>query len=183
MLKFVMGVVLGVMLAFGYVRWNIDLPAFLTLPDKVRGNIVSTATEAELYDVDGDPGARRRALEVLFANRADFAAKVDSDAGHPFLAALLRERASREARQLAAQWTAFDAALAKPALREAEVRRHGTVEPEALKRAMLYAALDRQAFLKAWLARNAGPVTPENLREVLRRVGAGLGAAATPARP
>jgi hypothetical protein len=179
MLRFVLGVVLGAALAFGYVRWNVELPAFLTLPDKLRGNIVSTTTEAELYDLDRDPGTRRRALEILFANRAGYAAKVDADAGHPFLSALLAERASREARQLAAQWAAFDAILAKPALRAAQERRHGVTETDPLKRAMLYEAMDRQAFLKGWLARNAGPVTPDNLREVLRRVGSGPRSEAT----
>ena len=74
MLKFVLGVVLGVLLAFGYVRWNIELPAFLTLPDKLRGNIVSTATESELYDLDGDPGAR-------LANSASTAADDRQSAG------------------------------------------------------------------------------------------------------
>lgn len=173
MLKFVVGAMLGAALAFSYVRWNVELPAFLSLPDKLRGNIVSTTTEGELYDLDRDPGTRRRALEILFANRADYAAKVDADAGHPFLSALLAERASREARQLAAQWKAFDAILSKPALREAQERRHRVTETDALKRAMLHEALGRQEFLKAWLARNAGPVTPDNLREVLRRVGSG----------
>jgi hypothetical protein len=173
MAKFVLGVVLGAVLAFGYVRWNVSLPAFLALPEQLRGNLVSAATEADLYDLDRDSSTRRRALEVLFANRAEFAATVDAEAGHPFLAALFKARAVREARRVVAQWPAFDDVLAKPALREALVRKHGTVDTTELKQAMLVEALGRQPFLEAWLARHVGQVRPEDLREILGQVGAG----------
>ena len=71
MLKFILGVVFGAGLAVGYVRYNVELPEYLQLTDKLRGNLVSTATEFELYDLDQDIATRRRALEILFANRAE----------------------------------------------------------------------------------------------------------------
>jgi hypothetical protein len=99
MAKFIAGLVAGVLLAIGYVRFDVALPPFLRLPDLLRGNVIATATEAELYGDVVDPAVRRRALEIFFANRPADAASLDAEAGHPFLAALHRERAVREARQ------------------------------------------------------------------------------------
>ena len=50
MLKFVLGVVFGALMSFGYVLYNIELPEVFQLPDILRGNLISTATEATLYD-------------------------------------------------------------------------------------------------------------------------------------
>jgi hypothetical protein len=173
MLKFVLGVLLGAVMAFGYVRWNVQLPAILLLPEKLRGNIISTAAEADLYDLERGAEVRRRALEVLFANRPDYAARLDAEAGHPFLSALHRERAVREARQILIQWSAYQEVLAKPALRGALERKHGSSDPQVLKSAMLREALDKQPFLKSWLVRHTGAIVDDNLRATLSRIGAG----------
>lgn len=172
MLKFLLGVLLGAAMAFGYVRWNLQLPAMLLLPEKLRGNIISTVVEADLYDLGRDAQARQRALEVLFAHRPDYAARLDAGAGHPFLSALHRERAAREARQLLDQWQAYDDVLAKPALRAALERKHGSTDPEILKRAMLREALDKQSFLKSWLKDHTGDAVGGDLHALLRSVGA-----------
>lgn len=65
MLKFILGVLFGAGLAVGYVRYSIELPEYLQLTDKLRGNLVSTATEGELYDLGRDIETRRRALEIF----------------------------------------------------------------------------------------------------------------------
>lgn len=176
MIKFVAGIVIGALLSFTYVRYGVELPAVLRLPDVLRGNLVATAVEQDLYDLDRTPAERTRALEVYFANRAGDAAALDADAGAPFLSALYRTRARREARQLLLAQTAHDGVLAKPALRAALERKHGTSDRDALKQLMLAEALEQKPFLKRWLAAQGVAATPETLVSALRttaRSGAG----------
>ncbi len=172
MLKFILGVLFGAGLAVGYVRYNVELPEYLQLTDKLRGNLVSTATEFELYDLDRDLATRRRALEIFFANRPEFAVDVDAAFGHPFLKSLYRRQAIRQARLLRGQWSAFDVALDKPALKERLEERYGTKDVEVLKRRMLAAALEKEhPFLKSWLQKNGQPSGEAELLDTLKRVG------------
>ena len=172
MLKFILGVLFGAGLAVGYVRYNVELPDYLQLSDKLRGNLVSTATEGQLYDLDLDIATRRRALEILFANRAEFAVEVDQEFGHPFLSALYRKRAIREARLLRGQWSAYDEGLAKDNLRAALERTHGSSDPLVLKQRMLQAALAKSyPFLESWLKKEGEPIGEGELLETLKRVG------------
>jgi hypothetical protein len=172
MLKFLIGLASGVSLAVIFVRYDLALPAIFDLPEKVKKNVVSAAVEGELYDLSADAAVRGRALAVYFKNRAGDAVKVDAAAGHPFLNALVRARAVREARQLAAQWTAYDKVLAEPGLRATLEAKHGVREDDALKRAMLWRGLERKPFLKAWLAQEYVTLSAETLRDVLGEVGA-----------
>ena len=89
MAKFFIGLLAGLVLAFGYVRWVISAPGFIQLPEKLRGNIVSTAIEGDLYDLDKPLDARKRALEIFFQSRPQFAAKVDAEFAHPFFFMLM----------------------------------------------------------------------------------------------
>jgi hypothetical protein len=171
MLKFLTGLGAGVFLAVVFVRYDLALPAIFDLPDKVKKNVVSAAVEGDLYDLAQDEAVRGRALAVYFKNRAGDAVKVDAAAGHPFLNALYRARASREARQLAGQWTAYDKVLAEPALRATLEAKYGVSDDEALKRAMLWQAFERKPFLKAWVQRQQAEVTAEALRDLLNEVG------------
>jgi hypothetical protein len=172
MQKFLMGTAIGALLAFAFVRFNIEPPAVLKLPEKLRGNLVSTAVESELYDLTSDAATRVRALKVYFANRAQDAAKLDAASGHPFLSALHRERASREARQLENLWQAYEAVLSKAALRASLEKKYGVTETENLKRAMLFEAFNAKPFLKTWMRLHVDPATKDNLRDLLGNVAA-----------
>lgn len=163
MWKFLAGMAAGTVLAILYVTFNLQLPGFLQIPWLVKGGVISTATEAELYTLGPDSGARQRALEIYFDNRAHDAADLDAAAGHPFLTALHRNRAMREARLLSARWVAFDTALAQPALRQSLEQKHQTTDTEALKQAMLWEALQDMPFLQQWLSLAYGPQTPQTL--------------------
>lgn len=154
MWKFLGGVLLGVIVALGYVRFDLPLPEFLQLPGMLKGNIVSSATEQELYDLSADGGTRLRALDVYFANQSRAAAELDAASGHPFLHALHRERARHEARLLLAAREGFAAALAQPALRQTLERKHGVSDDAALEAAMLADRLDDYPFLTGWLAKS-----------------------------
>ena len=167
--KFLIGLVVGIAAAFGYVRWNIS-PGIMELPETLRGNIVSTAIEGDLYDLDKPLDTRRRALEVFFQNRAQFAASVDAEFAHPFLNALYRKRVIREARQLRGQWDAFDMALEKPALRETFEKKYGVSDDIALKQAMLLNAYQEKDFLKQWVAAHETAPTKAALLPLLKKL-------------
>ncbi|MCB1504540.1 MAG: hypothetical protein KDJ47_06145 [Hyphomicrobiaceae bacterium] len=175
MLKFIFGVVFGALMSFLYVHYNIQLPSYLQVPELLRGNLVSTATDATLYDLGAAKDARQRALEVYFDNRSGDAARIDAEYGYPFLTSLHRERASRQARQLLMAREGFDMTLAKDALRTVLEKKHGTSDTVALRRAMLMDALDRKPFLKRWLQKTGATLAPDNLTDILK------GAAAYPA--
>lgn len=164
MLKFFTGTAMGALLAFVFVRFGLEPPAIVKLPEKLKANLVTTAVEADLYDLNAADDVHERALKIYFDNRAGDAAKLDAAAGHPFLAALHRERAMREAAKLIAAWDAYDDVLAQPSLRATLERKYDAREDDALKRAMLMDALGKAAFLKAWLERERGEVTLENVR-------------------
>jgi len=166
-LKFFLGLVAGTVLSILYVAFNVQLPEFMQIPGLVRGGIISSTTDEQLYDISGDAAARQRALVVYFDNRAGDAAAIDAAAGSPFLNALHTARAAREARLLAAQWDAYDKTLSQPALREALVRRHGTDNIESLKQAMLWEARGDFPFLSQWIAARYGAPTAATFHDTL----------------
>lgn len=170
---FVTGLAAGAALAFGYVHFGAELPGWLTLPDRLKANLISTTVEDRLYDLSAPADAQRRALEVYFDNRAKDAAAHDAAAGHPFLSALRRARAKREARQLVTAWGGYDLALAKPSLRQALERKHGSGDDHALKAAMLAEALAKRPFLSAWLRADPAHDAARPVLERLREIAAG----------
>lgn len=170
-LKFIAGLALGAAMAFGYVRWDFALPKYFDLPSRLRGNLVSSAAEFDLYDLERPIALRRRALEIFFANRAKDAVAIDAEFNHPFLKALYRKRIIREARQLRLQWTAYDKALAKPALRQALAKQYGSNDRLALKQAMLMAGLSRKPFLAQWIKLHGEAATAKSLLGTLKRLG------------
>ncbi len=172
MARFLIGLVVGLALAFGYVRWGVSAPGFIQLPEKLKGNIVSTAIEGDLYDLDKPLDARKRALEIFFQNRPQFAAEVDAEFAHPFLNALYLKRVIREARLLRSERGAFDIALRKPALRAVLEKKHGATNDTALKQAMLFDAFTKKEFLVQWVAKYEERVSPNTLLPLLKKLSA-----------
>ncbi|MBI1210041.1 MAG: hypothetical protein GC190_01140 [Alphaproteobacteria bacterium] len=174
MLKYLTGTALGAAMAFAFAAFNVEPPPILKAPARLKANIVATAVEGQLYDLDGDLAARERALEVYLKNRARDAVKLDGEAGHPFLTLLVRARARHEALELLAGWSAYDKVLAQPALRATLEHKYGSEDSDELKRVMLLEALDRKPLLKSWLAKTTVAATAENLRGLLRQAAAPL---------
>ena len=170
MLKFFLGLIFGLVLSVSYVWWGVEKPVFLDLLDRLQGNVIASATDSELYDVNASDGVRRRAVEVYFRNSSADAAKVDAEAGHPFLTALHRHRVLREARQLRLQWTSFDKALAQPAIREGLEKKYQETDTISLKQAMLMQALQTQPFLSAWISRYTSGAKPKTLLGTLTQL-------------
>ncbi|MGH1419492.1 MAG: hypothetical protein ACRBCJ_11595 [Hyphomicrobiaceae bacterium] len=171
MLKFFLGLCFGLIMSVSYVRWGIDKPQILNLVDQLKGNIIATATDSQLYDVNAPADVKTRALEAYFRNSAESAAKIDAEFGQPFLTALYRRRVIREARQLRLQWTAFDKALAQTNLRAALENKHQTTDTIELKQAMLMHALTEQKnFLWDWMRRYDEKPSPETLLNRLSKL-------------
>ncbi len=169
-LKYIAGAVLGILITVVYTRLGFTTPAILEIPGKLKGNVISSAAEYDLYDLTQPMEVRERALEVFFGNRSKFAVEVDAEFDHLFLESLYRKRVIREARQLRMQWSAYDTALEKPALREVYERKYGTDETIALKQSMLMNAYQEKEFLVEWVKRNREPVTHENLLQTLEEL-------------
>jgi hypothetical protein len=170
MKQFVVGLVAGVLFSLGYVYWNVPVPSIFLLPEMLRGNLVATAIEDKLYDLNADRSERRRALEIFFANRANFAARLDEDAGNPFLESLRKQRAAREARQLVSASTGYGKALQQPAIREALEKKYGTTDDSVLLQKMLKEELDQKPFLKEWLRREGLPMDEASISTTIDRV-------------
>lgn len=170
-LKYIAGAVLGILITVGYTRLGFMTPAILEIPGKLKGNVISSAAEYDLYDLTQPIEVRERALEVFFGNRPKFAVEVDAEFDHSFLKLLYRKRVIREARQLRMQWSAYDTALEKPSLREVYQRKYGTNETIALKQSMLMDAYLEKEFLVEWVKRNREPVNNENLLQTLEELG------------
>jgi len=175
MLKFIAGAAMGAVLSFIFVQFNLAPPAILKLPERVKGDLVSAATEAQLYDMTAAADVRERALKVYFDNRSTDAAKLDASLGHPFLNAMYKVRAQREARQLLGKWSAFEKVLSQPALREALVRKHGTDKDDQLKTVLLVEAFGKMPFLESWLTSQSLDTAPVNLLATLRQISGASG--------
>ena len=171
MLKFVGGLLFGMLMSVSYVRWNYSLPEFLQLPELVKNAAVVIASDDVLYDLDKPIATRRRALEAFFQHQPKMAVKIDARFGHAFLNNLYRRKVIRNARQLRAMWNAFDKALARAPLRKALEKKHGTTDPLALKQAMLMEAFLKRDFLVQWIRHNEAPVTRQTLLPMLIRLG------------
>lgn len=162
-MKFVLGLLFGAVMSFAYVRYNVELPTVLQIPGLVQNAALAVVTDDDLYDLEQPLNQRQRALEVYFQSQPKHAAGIDYQAGSPFLEALYKRRATRQARLLKAQWSAFDNTMDKPALRETLERAHGTTDRMALKRAMLWKAYQGYPFLKAWFKRSGTTPRPDDL--------------------
>jgi len=174
MLKYLTGTALGAALALGFAAFNLEPPAIMKAPAKLKADLIVSAIEGELYNLDGDLAARERAFEIYLKNRPRDAVKLDSEAGHPFLTLLVRAQARREAIQLLARWNAYETVLTQPALKAELERKHRTTNATALKQAMLLEALAGKSVLNAWLKKTAIPATPENLHGLLEDAAAPL---------
>jgi hypothetical protein len=167
MLKYLTGTALGAAIAFTFVAFDLEPPAIIKAPAKLRANLVVSAIENDIYDLAADIGRRERAFEIYLKNRPRDAVKLDAEGGHPLLNLLVRMRARNDALQLLARWTAYDTVLSQAALRAELERKHNVTETTALKQAMLFEALDAKSVLKGWLEQTSSPATPETLHALL----------------
>jgi len=171
MLRFFLGLLSGAILSFVYVRYDVELPKWMQLQERLKENVALTASLNDLYDLSPKDDVRSRALEVYFQYRAKAAAAMDREAGYPFLKRLHLRKARREAQILSQAWKAFDVALSKPALRTSFERKYGVSDTIQLKQAMLAYQLRRHEFLASWLKKEYGDIPNDQLLAKLMELG------------
>lgn len=170
-MKFVVGLIVGLVMTSSYVKWGWKKPALLEMPEQVTASVLAATASEDLYDLEKPLDVRLRALEVIAQQRPDEILKVDAEElNHALLEAFYRRRARREALRLSMQWTAFDVALEKPALRQMFEQKYRVQDTELLKRAMLYNALRDEPFLKTWLENQYPTLDASTLLSTLHEV-------------
>ena len=156
-LRFLGGVVLGVIMTFAYVRYAWAMPDVAKIPGKITEAAIVSTAEIDLFNPNSSDDVRRRALSVVMSQTPDRFVEIDRQLGDPLLEEVLRREAVRKSRRLKHRMSAFDMALDKPALRMAMERKHGRVEDdEELKRRMLLSAIDDDDFV-SWYLRTRFP--------------------------
>jgi len=160
-MKFIGGVLLGVVLTFVYVRYSWTLPEVAQLPGKITEAAIVATAEMDLFNPEASDDVRRRALSVVMSHQAGEFVELDHELGDPLMEEVLRRKAFRETKLLKHQMTAYEAAMDKPALRQALERKHGkTNDNEELKRRMLLSAIRSEEF-SSWYLRRQFPQLTE----------------------
>lgn len=166
--RFFLGLFSGALLSFLYVRYDIELPAWMQLPQLLQENVAASAALSDLYDLSAPEDVRKRALEIYFQTQSKRAVEVDAAYGHPFFKSLYRREVTREARILRQAWGAFDVALEKPALRATYERKYGLSDTVVLKQALLATQLKKKhKFLASWLEKTYGEIPNDKLMSKL----------------
>jgi hypothetical protein len=109
------------------------------LPETLTANLMTTAVEADLSDLNAAEGRARARAKSHFRQQR-------GRRGTRSWRRNTRERARREAAKLVAAWRGYDDVLAQPALRATLERKDGVSEDDALKRAMLMDALGKSGL-------------------------------------
>lgn len=163
-MKFIGGVLLGVVMTYAYVRYAWAMPEVVQLPGKITEAAVVTTAEIDLFNPDASDEVRQRAFSVVMSQKAEEYVQIDRELGSPLMEEVLRRKAERATRLLKHQMSAYDVALEKPALRKALERKHGaTDDDEELKRRMLLAALQEEEFT-CWYLHRQFPNLTQNER-------------------
>ena len=162
---YVVGVVCGVALTYAWVWFGYSLPGVVRLAGEVASEATVSTAETGLYSPDADIEVQQRALAVLVAHRPELFIDVDTAIDHQFLEEVLRRKAFRKTKLIRQQFSAYETALSKPALRKRLESRHNVTETEALKRRMLVAAVHEDEFLNAYLQRHFPDHSGDRLAE------------------
>ena len=169
--KFVVGLIVGVLMTSGYVKWGWKKPAILEVPEQVTSSVLAATATNDLYDLSQPLEVRLRALEVVAQQRPDEVLIVDAEElDYALLEAFYRRKARREATALSLQWSAYDVAIDKPALRDVFERKYGQLDNESLKQAMLFEAFEKEPFLKPRIDQKYKQVDRTTLLPILKEV-------------
>jgi len=170
-LRFMAGVLFGVLMTFLYVRYKWTMPEVVQLPGKISEAAVVTTASMNLFSPTAPDDVRRRAFTVVMTHKAEEFVKLDQELGSPLLNEVLRREAVRESKLLKHQMSAYNVAMDKPALRSALERKHGrTDDNEELKRRMLLSAVHDEEFTSWYLRENFPQLTPSETVDLIMNV-------------
>ena len=152
--KFLTGLLVGVGMTWGYVRFGFQLPGVVGLPGKVTSAAISVTADADLENWDLPLRSRQRAAAVILGQNPDQLIALDESLDHAILSEMLRLKATRRAKIAKATYSAYDTALQQPAIREQYERRYGTTDAEVIKQKWLQRDVSEDEFLHGYLATN-----------------------------
>ena len=89
--KFLVGLVVGVVATFVYIRFGVELPGAAGVGQRITTEAIVKTAEFEFHNTANDPIVRRRALAVILANRPDEFLQIDAEIGNQFFDAYLRQ--------------------------------------------------------------------------------------------
>ena len=159
--RFIGGMLFGVILTAGYVKYAFELPAIFTLGDKIAEATIVTTAEVDLYDLNKPMDVRLRALSVVLGQQPEKIIELDQQFDHLLMNELYRRKAERQAKHLKHTYDAYDKVFEHEALLQTYERKFGTREPQALKQYMLLELLTEEEFLNAYLQKNYPESTSE----------------------
>lgn len=165
--RFVGGMLFGVILTAGYVKYAFELPAIFTLGDKIAEATIVTTAEIDLYDLNKPMDVRMRALSVVLGQQPDKIIELDQQFNHLLLNELYRRKAERQAKHLKHTYDAYDKVFEHEALVKTYERKFRTTDPDALKQCMLLDQLTKEDFLNAYLRENYPDVTAEKTLQLI----------------
>jgi len=170
-MKFIGGVLFGVIMTFLYVRYAWTMPEVAQFPGRITEAAIITTAEMDLFSPDVSDDVRRRALSIVMSQKADEFVAIDLELGSPLMEDVLRREALRESKLLKHQMSAFGMAIDKPALRKALERKHGkTEDDEELKRRMLLSAIHEDEFTSWYLRTRFPQLTQSELIDIVLNV-------------
>ncbi|MCH2202619.1 MAG: hypothetical protein MK102_11660 [Fuerstiella sp.] len=170
-MKFVGGVLLGVVMTFVYVRYSWQMPEITRLPGNISEAAIVTTAGIDLFRPEASDDVRRRAFSIIMSQKADEIVEVDRELGSPLMEEILRRKAFRESKQLRHQMSAYEMAIDKPTLRKTLERKHGKTEDnEELKRRMLLSAIHEAEFTSWYLRTRFPRLTPSDWIDLVLNV-------------
>lgn len=165
--KLIVGALIGAGVTYAYVRFGYKPPAVVQLAERVTDGAVSTTATMSLYNPDANEDERHRALAVYLGKEPEVLIEIDRELDGRIMDEVLRRKALRQAKLLKHQMTAYDAALARPALREVLEKKYGASGDDQLKRRMLAAAIRKEEFLYWYLQRSLPDRNDEHFVDVV----------------
>lgn len=151
--RFLIGVGVGIAITWGYVRFGFELPGIADLPGQVMSGAISMTADADLENWELPLEARQRAAAVVFAQNPDRLIEIDNALDHAVLNELWRKKAVRRAQILNSTCTGYDKVLAQPALRDRHERKFNTADPDFIKARLLAQDIRDDGFLQGYLVR------------------------------
>ncbi len=169
--KFLGGLLLGVVLTYAYTRYRWELPAMVQVPAKVTSSVISATADSDLYNWELPFEVRQRAAAVILGQNPDQFIELDNATDHVLLYEMQRQRAVRLALIARQKYAAFDVVLSKPSLRKRLEQKHGTTDAEQLKRRMLAADIADQSILIGYLRDRFPNLSREERVDLILNVG------------
>ncbi len=165
--KLVLGALIGAGITYAYVRFGYKPPAVVQLAEKVTDGAVATTASISLYSPTASDEERLRALSVYLSKEPGVLLDINRELDDRIMQEVLRRKALNQAKVLKHQMTAYEGALARPALREVLQQKYGVTDDDQLKRRMLAAAIRKDEFLYWYLKRISVDQSDDHLVDVV----------------